>query len=651
MISGGLAPQARIAAAVSDRYRIERELGAGGMSRVFVATETALDRNVVIKILAPGLAEGLSTERFGREIQLAASLQQANIVPLLTAGSAGGVPYYVMPFVPGESLRGRLANTPRLGVTECVGILRDVARALSYAHERGVVHRDIKPDNVLLSHGAAMVTDFGIAKAVSAARTMADGDTLTQAGTSLGTPAYMSPEQVAGDPAIDHRADVYAWGCLAYELLTGAPPFVRDSAQRVLAAHLTEAPAPIGPRRADTPPALERLVLRCIAKEPASRPAAAELLRDLDDVFTPSGSHSPSSRPDASHAMQRRLLFGGLAIAAIGGAIVLMTHRRTEMIPAGSDVDVTSPGWDDRGHIVARTIALDAHIWRFRPIAVWVIPSRAHHSTLHPEGNTSMPRQFLTGSLLALALGATACAKQAAVVEVAGNCGDVYQAQVCTWAHTVGDSLVDVGTTVPLASIDGAPATEPMVWPPATVARLDMPASVQSNAGLTELTMYWEPTGHPPTPYLTPHFDFHFYVIPEAERTAITCADTVKPAALPAGYSLPDQPLPPDMAKMTGTSNLIGICIPGMGMHSLPTAELQGTTPFRGSMVVGYYHGRAIFIEPMLTKTMLDEKKSFDLPIPTIPGLSSAYPRTFHATWDTTKASYRFAYSDFASTR
>lgn len=262
-----------------------------------------------------------------------------------------------------------------------------------------------------------------------------------------------------------------------------------------------------------------------------------------------------------------------------------------------------------------------------------------------------MSRRFLVGGCLAVVLGVAACAKQATLVEVAGNCADVYSAKICTWAHTRGDSLIDVGATVPLASIDGAPATEAMAWPPAAAAKLEMPAATQAGAGLREFTFFWEAAGHPPAPYLTPHFDFHFYVIPPAEREAITCADSLKPAALPAGYAMPDQPLPPEMAKMTGVSNLIGLCVPTMGMHSLLASELASTTPFRGSMVIGYYHGKPIFIEPMITKAMLDEKKSFDLPVPTIPGLTSAYPRTFHATWDTTKASYHFTYSDFAASR
>ena len=192
------------------------------MSPVFLAREVGLNRDVVIAVLPGDVAAGVSFERCNREIQLAASLRQANIVPLLTEGTANGVPYYTMPFVAGESLRTRLGTLPALTLAECVGVLRDVARALSYAHARGVVHRDIKPDNVLLSHGTAVVTDFGIVKALSASRTQGGSSTPTQAGVAIGTPTYMAPEQIAGDAGVDARADLYAWGCMAYELLTGA---------------------------------------------------------------------------------------------------------------------------------------------------------------------------------------------------------------------------------------------------------------------------------------------------------------------------------------------------------------------------------------------------------------------------------------------
>jgi serine/threonine protein kinase len=280
-------------------YALERELGGGGMSRVFVAEERRLNRKVVIKVVSPELAADVSGERFEREIQLAASLQQANIVPILAAGEMDGLPFYTMPFVEGESLRRRLGAEGRLPIATVIGVLRDVAKALAYAHARGVVHRDIKPDNVLLSGGTAVVTDFGIAKAIAAARAETQ-DTLTQLGTSIGTPAYMSPEQAAGDPAVDHRADIYSLGCMAYELLTGQAPFHGRPPARVLAAHMTEAAQPIAPARPDTPPALEHLVMRCLEKDPSQRPqSGSEIVQALDAITATGAAAIPG------------ILFGG----------------------------------------------------------------------------------------------------------------------------------------------------------------------------------------------------------------------------------------------------------------------------------------------------------------------------------------------------
>ena len=264
----------QLQSSLGSTHRIERELGGGGMARVFLAEETRLRRRVVVKVLAGELAVGVNADRFEREIQVAASLQQANIVPVLSAGDTNGIPWYTMPFVEGLSLRARLSSGGALPLSEAVGILRDIARALEFAHARGVVHRDIKPDNVLLSGGTAVVTDFGIAKALSASRETSDG-TLTQVGMSLGTPAYMAPEQAAGDPTIDHRADLYSLGCLAYELLAGHPPFHGRSPQRLLAAHLTEPPRPIRELRPEAPAPLADLVMRLLAKDPADRPASA----------------------------------------------------------------------------------------------------------------------------------------------------------------------------------------------------------------------------------------------------------------------------------------------------------------------------------------------------------------------------------------
>jgi serine/threonine-protein kinase len=309
----------RLAAALADRYRIERELGGGGMSRVFLAQETALGRPVVIKVVAQELAEGLSAERFAREMKLAARLQQANIVPVLSAGVAGGVPYFTMPFVKGESLRARIAGGEPLSPQESVSILRDVARALAYAHSEGIVHRDIKPDNVLLSHGTAVVTDFGIAKALTASRTQ-DGSTaatLTLAGGAIGTPAYMAPEQATGD-AVDHRADLYAWGVMAYELLSGAHPFREHvGPQKLIAAHITESPVAI----TGIPLALAVLVMRCMEKTPSARPAsAAELLAVLDNVSTPTASGPTALAPPAPRVPVKALVAAGVLLVGVVGA-------------------------------------------------------------------------------------------------------------------------------------------------------------------------------------------------------------------------------------------------------------------------------------------------------------------------------------------
>ena len=211
-----------------------------------------------------------------------------------------------------------------------------------------------------------------------------------------------------------------------------------------------------------------------------------------------------------------------------------------------------------------------------------------------------------------------------------------------------GTSVLEVGLTVPIASIENAPTPVTMDWPPKSDAVLDVPEAARKESGFNHFTMYWEAGGHPPGPYLTPHFDFHFYTITSAERMTIDCKDSSKPTALPTGYELPDVPLPPDMAKMMGVPALIGLCVPTMGMHSMLGTELASTGTFRGGMVIGFIKGRPIFIEPMLSKGMLMEKKSFDLDIPTVPGIG-AHPTKFHAEWDAAKQSYRFAFSAFAA--
>ncbi len=288
----------QLEATLGDGYTLERELGGGGMSRVFVAREHALGRDVVVKVLSPELSADVSAERFTREIATAARLQQANIVPVLTAGTSGGVPYYTMPFVKGESLGALLARGASLPLHEQVSVLRDVARALAYAHGEGVVHRDIKPDNILLSAGTAVVTDFGIAKAISAARTRDDtaprssDGTLTQVGTSIGTPAYMAPEQAVGEQ-VDQRADVYAWGVVAYELLSGAHPFAgKSGTAQLMAAHLAEVPRDLRERVPGIAPDLSALVMQCLAKTAAERPSGAAALLERLEAVANSGATS-----------------------------------------------------------------------------------------------------------------------------------------------------------------------------------------------------------------------------------------------------------------------------------------------------------------------------------------------------------------------
>jgi len=304
--------------ALGSTYTLDRELGGGGMSRVFAATETALGRKVVIKVLPVELGAGVNVDRFKREILLAANLQHPHIVPVLAAGEIDGVPYYTMPLIDGESLRARLARGP-MPIGDAVSVLRDVARALAYAHEHGVVHRDIKPDNVLMSGGSATVTDFGIAKAISAARAVESSSNLTQMGTSIGTPTYMAPEQAAADPSTDHRADIYSFGCLAYELLTGRPPFAAMSPHKLLAAHMGERPQAISELRPDTPPMLADLVTQCLEKDPDARPQGAADVARLLDVVTTGSAHStlPSIALSGPGALRRALIVYALAFVAV----------------------------------------------------------------------------------------------------------------------------------------------------------------------------------------------------------------------------------------------------------------------------------------------------------------------------------------------
>ena len=284
-----------LTAALADRYRIERELGAGGMATVYLAQDLKHDRKVAIKVLRPELSAVIGAERFVREIRTIAALQHPHILGLIDSGEVNGTAYYVMPFIDGESLRERLNREKQLPISDAIRIATEVAAALGYAHRHGVIHRDIKPENILLHDGSALVADFGIALAVSSA----GGTTrMTETGMSLGTPHYMSPEQAMGEREIGPSSDVYALGVVTYEMLTGEPPFSGPTAQAIFAKVMTEKPVPIMIRRDTVPDAVERAVVTALQKLPADRfRNTAEFIAAL--TATSASSVGPSARSRA----------------------------------------------------------------------------------------------------------------------------------------------------------------------------------------------------------------------------------------------------------------------------------------------------------------------------------------------------------------
>ncbi|HEX3233878.1 MAG TPA: protein kinase [Gemmatimonadales bacterium] len=339
-----------LAAALAGRYSLERELGQGGMATVYLARDVRHERLVALKVLRPELAASLGPERFLREIKLAAQLQHPHILPLHDSGEAAGFLYYVMPYVEGESLRARLARQGELPVHDAVKILIEVTDALAYAHGRGIVHRDIKPDNVLLSGRHALVTDFGVAKAVSEAT---GRQQLTTAGVALGTPAYMAPEQATADPGIDHRADLYALGVMGYELIAGRPPFTGRTSQEVLAAQVTQPPPPLSAQRPACPPVLESILMKCLEKRPADRwQSADELLAQLEPLVTPSGGTTPATTrpieavaPHARPAPWRRWLAPAALLLALAAVAAFFLSRPPADLRLGRRVQLTlDPG-------------------------------------------------------------------------------------------------------------------------------------------------------------------------------------------------------------------------------------------------------------------------------------------------------------------
>ncbi len=286
--------------------RVSRELGGGGMARVFVADDADGDGRIVVKVLSPDLAIGVDGERFKREIRLASSLHHPRIVPVIEAANAGAVLYYTMPFIDGDTLRALLKAEQRLSVDSAVAIVRDVAEALAYAHGKNVVHRDIKPENVLIERATkrAFVTDFGIARAIQKS---ADISTVTSTGHTLGTPTYMSPEQAAADANLDGASDVYSLGCVLFELLAGSPPFSGPNERTVIARHMTEPPPHIREIRPEVPPELERTIIRMLAKAPKTRLSASQLIRALNGEIVPDSETSSGGRWAILHDAASRL--------------------------------------------------------------------------------------------------------------------------------------------------------------------------------------------------------------------------------------------------------------------------------------------------------------------------------------------------------
>lgn len=328
------AAEVQLTGVVGGRYKIEREVGRGGMARVFLARDLKHGRDVAVKIIRPDVSASLGSGRFLQEIAIAARLRHPNIVPMYDSGETDGVLYFVMPYEEGPSLRERMRQQPPLPLVDRTSVLRDIARALAYAHDRGVVHRDVKPDNVLLSGGAAVVADFGIAKAVSAAQAEPPSGAITQDGGRIGTPTYMAPEQAVGDPAIDHRADIYSFGCLAYELFAGKPPFDDVTTHQLIAAHVGQKPVSILDVCASVPRPIAELIMRCLEKLPAERPQSAhELLKELETGQT------AESKPGQNHGkmpVARTLT----VIAAVLGLIVaagylVVRGAQTSLVPLG----------------------------------------------------------------------------------------------------------------------------------------------------------------------------------------------------------------------------------------------------------------------------------------------------------------------------
>lgn len=424
--------------ALGDAYRVERELSPGGMSRIFLATESSLGRAVVIKVLPAELANEVSATRFRREIEIAARLQHPHILPVLTAGVSGSLLYFIMPYVPGESLRHRLARERQLPMADALRVLHEIADALAYAHANGVLHRDVKPENILLESGHAVLADFGIARALLQAT--ADGS-LTATGLGIGTPGYMAPEQAAGERSVDARADVYALAVVGYEMIAGLPPYSGPSAQAVMAAHLTSQPRALRELRPDVPPQIAQTLERGMAKLPDARFQTAAEFRDA--LGSPP-AHPPRSR--------RRIIAGatlGVTALAIAGAIFTRSRAPASMdaeLLAVAPFDVLDPALSLLGEglvdVVSRSLDGAGTLRTVSPSLVF----RRWSGRADPVSASALGRA--TGAGLALVgsvvrAGADSVRLNASVFDVAGqrSMGDFQFAEAADRIDRISDSL------------------------------------------------------------------------------------------------------------------------------------------------------------------------------------------------------------------
>jgi len=334
----------RVQVALGDAFRVESELPAGGMSRVFLALEVSLNRKVVVKVLPPNMTSEVSAARFRQEMELLARLQHPHILPILSSGSRSELLYYIMPFVAGESLRHRLTTDGKLPIADSVRILVEIADALGYAHAAGVLHRDIKPENILLEGRHAVLADFGVARALADARS-GSGGRLTATGVSVGTPGYMSPEQVAGD-AIDARAEVYALAVVGYEMISGKPPFEGPSAQAVLAAHLTTPPLPLSEVRPEVPVHVSRAIARALSKQPEERFVTAH-------DFAEALSGSPTGERPAGIRRSRRGLVAAVTVAGLAALVWVIVQNRGSGLPENVLADIRTAADSGRLDVIA----------------------------------------------------------------------------------------------------------------------------------------------------------------------------------------------------------------------------------------------------------------------------------------------------------